>query len=148
MISGKIERYGPYLLATLAAGTLACFASEIESFPRTLAAGSMTLGVVVAGFTATQRNMLLGMGGARVLRFAVKTGYYKNVLRYLGECVYVGLIVTVVSAVCVLVSWYTWLKLGLWGGSVVLVLALIARNEWLMFLIIKRFMEEQTPGKK
>ncbi len=83
MMSGAVERYGPYLLAAFAAAATAVFASGSEPFPQAPAAGTMTFGVVVAGFTATQRNMLLGMGGARVLRFAGHTGYCQNVLRYL-----------------------------------------------------------------
>ena len=106
----------------------------------------MTLGVVVAGFTATQRNMLLGMGGTKVLHYAATTGYYKDVLDYLAHCIYAALFVTVVSVPGMFLDGSSWgwsLWLALWVGSVFLVIGLMVRNEWLMSRIFTHFMKEQ-----
>ena len=106
----------------------------------------MTFGVVVAGFAATQRNMLLGMRGSSVLKFAVRTGFHDSVLAYLMHCVYAGLAVSVVSVVGFFINsnplyWSVWFALLI--GSIALVIALILRNEILMVRIVKRFMEDQ-----
>ena len=141
------KHYFPYvaaLVAVVAGGLLA--AKNTLAFPKSLAVGTMTLGFVVAGLTATQRNMLLGMGGTDVLKFAAKTGYYKDILNYLKRCLYAGLIIVFVSLLRLFLSEsnsFLALWLGIWTGSIVLVLALIAQNECLMFRIVKRFMEEQ-----
>ena len=108
----------------------------------------MTFGIVVAGFAATQRNMLLGLGGSRVMRFAVRTGYYDDILAYLMDCVYAGIGVSVVSVAGFFLGdsalpWSLWLVVL--TGSISLVLALTLRNEIMIVRIIKRFMEEQKP---
>ena len=107
----------------------------------------MALGLIVAGFTATQRNMLLGMGGSKVLRYAATTGFYKEILKYLAHCISAGLFVTLVSMVGIFISRSGWawpLWLALWVGSIILVVAFLVRNELLMARIFARFMEEQS----
>ena len=100
-MSRRSERYLPFVVAVLAGGAAAVAdaIADVEPFSRLVSVGTMTLGVVVAGFTATQRNMLLGMAGTKVLRFAATTGYHKDVLDYLAHCIYAALFVTAVSAV-------------------------------------------------
>ena len=78
-------------------------------------------------------------------RFVLRTGYYKDILAYLTDCIGAGLIVTVVSipglllGTCLL-AWDIWVSIQ--GGAVTLVVCLMARNEILMFRIIKRLWEE------
>ena len=147
-MSAKSERLLPLLIALIlgvATGAIA-YIYEIQPFPKALSAGTMTFGVVVAGFAATQRNMLLGMRGSSVLKFAVRTGFHDSVLAYLMHCVYAGLAVSVVSVVGFFITsnplyWSVWFALLI--GSIALVIALILRNEILMVRIVKRFMEDQ-----
>lgn len=147
-MSAKSERRLPLLIALIlgvAAGAVA-YIYEIEPFPKALSAGTMTFGIVVAGFAATQRNMLLGMRGSSVLKFAVRTGFHDSVLAYLMHCVYAGLVVSVVSVIGFFINsnplyWSVWFAFLI--GSIALVIALILRNEILMVRIVKRFMEDQ-----
>ena len=106
----------------------------------------MTFGIVVSGFVATQRNMLLSMNGAQVLRFAARTGFYQDVLAYLMDCIQAGLIVTAVSLAGVFLHDYSHLSvawLPLLAGGITLVVCLVFRNERLMGRIVHRFLEEQ-----
>ena len=147
-MSARSEKLLPLLIALIlgVATGIVAYIYEIQPFPKALSAGTMTFGVVVAGFAATQRNMLLGMRGSSVLKFAVRTGFHDSVLAYLMHCVYAGLAVSVVSVVGFFINsnplyWSVWFALLI--GSIALVIALILRNEILMVRIVKRFMEDQ-----
>ena len=147
-MSARSEKLIPLLIALIlgVATGIVAYIYEIQPFPKALSAGTMTFGVVVAGFAATQRNMLLGMKGSSVLKFAVRTGFHDSVLAYLMHCVYAGLVVSVVSVVGFFINsnplyWSVWFALLI--GSIALVIALILRNEILMVRIVKRFMEDQ-----
>lgn len=147
-MSARSEKLIPLLIALIlgVATGIVAYIYEIQPFPKALSAGTMTFGVVVAGFAATQRNMLLGMRGSSVLKFAVRTGFHDSVLAYLMHCVYAGLAVSVVSVVGFFINsnplyWSVWFALLI--GSIALVIALILRNEILMVRIVKRFMEDQ-----
>ena len=150
-MSAALERRLPFWVAAiafLATGAIAYFC-EIKPLPTAFSAGMMTFGIVVAGFAATQRNMLLDMRGSSVLEFAVKTGFHNDVLQYLMHCVYAGLFVSAVSVIGFFINgnpllWWGWFAILV--GSVVLVIALILRNEVLMGRIVKRFMEDQNPN--
>ena len=154
IVSAKWEKLLPILLALIAAVIAAfmSYALEIAPFSKSFAAGTMTFGIVVAGFSATQRNMLLAMGGSKVLRFAVRTGYHNDVLAYLMHCVYAGLLVSAVSVIGfflgdnAIVPWRIWLAVLTF--SVVLVLILILRNEIMIVRMVKRFMEDQHQNTK
>lgn len=148
-MSARTERLLPLLtglMASIGAG-IVVFACGIEPLPESLAAGTMTFGVVVAGFAATQRSMLLGMRGSNVLRFALRTGFHHDVLDYLMHCVYAGLFVSAASVAgfflgdnAMLWSWW----LAVLTGGIVLVLALMLRNEILMRRIVSRFLEDPS----
>ena len=147
-MSARMERLLPLLAGLLAGiGTgILVFVCGIKPLPPALAAGTMTFGIVVAGFAATQRNMLLGMRGSDVMRFAVRTGYHYNVLNYLMHCVYAGLFVSAVSVAGFFLGssvmlWSGWL--ALLTGGIVLVLALMLRNEILIRRVIVHFLEEK-----
>ena len=145
----RVERYYPFAVAVIIAISTASvvFWVYTPQVSKALPAGTMTFGVVVAGFSATQRNMLLAMRGASVLRFMLRTGYHHDVLEYLMHCVYAALAVSLISLVgfflgdCEL-AWKIWLIAI--ACFVTLVLALVLRNEILMFRIVKHFLED--PG--
>lgn len=149
LMSSRVERLAPVALAAVGAGValVVDLVWEHEPFSRHVATGAMALGLIVAGFTATQRNMLLSMSGSRVLRFAASTGYYKDILNYLTGCVYAGLSVTVLSLIGIFLEdcgvWQS-VWMATWVGSIVLIICVLVRNELLMNRIFTRFMEGQT----
>ena len=93
--------------------------------------------------------MLQGMNGARILQRAAKAGYHKDMLLYLEECLFVALVVTVVSIMRFIVDGYVpwWLMWSAWGGLVGLLLAMIMRNAWVLFYVFERFTEEQKTSR-
>ena len=150
-MSIKTERLLPFLPATIAAAAAAIvvFNCEIGALSKSLPAGTLTFGIVVTGFAATQRNMLLGMRGSTVLRIALRSGYHHDILAYLMHCVYAGLFVSAMSVIgfflgSISLLWNLWLVVL--AFATVLVLALILRNEILMVRVVKRFMED--PGHR
>ena len=124
----------------------------VGPFPVALPAATMTFGIVVSGFVATQRNMLLTMSGAEVLRFAVRTGYHHDVINYLMDCIRAGLLVTIISLSGFFLGknnllWAMWLP-GL-AGAIALVICLIFRNEILVTRMVRHFIEEANlPSKQ
>ena len=145
----RTEKVLPFCVAAVAAilAAIAVFACAFGPVSKALPAGTMTFGIVVAGFAATQRNMLLGMRGSTVLRVALRSGYHNAILAYLMHCVYAGISVSVVSVLGFFLVgdallWRVWVVLMIF--AVVLVLALIVRNEVLMARVVKRFLED--PG--
>ena len=114
----------------------------------------MTFGIVVAGFTATQRTMLMDKGGTRVIKWAIDKGQDKNILSFLRQCILASLFVVIVTVIgffvptevfeCSKLYWGVWLFF--WTGGIVLVIALLVRNELLMFQLAKRLMKE-PPNK-
>ena len=150
-MSARTERVFPFCVAAIVAAlaAIAVFTGAFGPVSQALPAGTMTFGIVVAGFAATQRNMLLGMRGSTVLRVALRTGYHHDILAYLMHCVYAGISVSAVSAVGFFVggnalTWNIWAVLL--AFTVGLVLALIVSNELLMARVVKRFLED--PGNR
>ena len=121
------------------------------TLPIALPAATMTFGVVVSGFVATQRNMLLTMSGAEVLRFAVERGYHNDVISYLMDCIRAGLLIIAIS----LSGFFFGDNSLLWGiwlttmaGAVSLVICLIVRNEMLVSRMVRRFLEETNRSRE
>ena len=142
-----MEKVIPLCAAVIATviAAVAVFVFDFGPVSKSLPVGTMTFGIVTSGFAATQRNMLLGMRGSTVLRVAQRTGYHHDILAYLMHCAYAGLSVSGVSVVGFFISdvplaWSVWTVLVTF--TVVLVLALTVRNEWLMSRVIARFLED------
>ena len=141
----RIWPIGPALLV----GGLAILLTiicNVKGLPLSVPAASMTFGVVVSGFVATQRNMLLTMSGTEVMRFAVRTGYHRAVISYLMDGVRVGLLVTGISLPALLLDqggntwwWRIWLS-GL-GFCIALVVGVLVRNEMLVSAMIRTYLE-------
>ena len=154
MISKPVEMYGPSAAFLAAAGVSVCLQSipslDIPPIPSSLAAGTMTIGVVVAGFTATQRNMLISMDGQDVLRFLANASYDKTLSRCLRQCLWSSLALTIVSVIRFFLSddpcqprtqfVLTWIWTPLWAGHLTMVIATIIRNEVFMFFLVERFL--------
>ena len=116
------------IFAAFFAGFLGFIYSDQMPNSKNMASSAMALGLIVAGFTETQRNMLLSMSGSKVLRFAAKTGYYKNILNYLAECVYAGLFVTFISLIGFFLADHIFLQSiwsAFWFGSILLMILIL-----------------------
>lgn len=144
----QVERYWPFAVGFAVGGGAgwAIFSCETEPPPTTIPVASMTFGIIVAGFTATQRNMLLTMSGSRVLRFLTTTRYYNDVILYFMQCIYAGLFLTLLSVGGLFLGdnelfWSLWLS-GL-VFAITSVLGLVLRNEIVAVRLVKRFIEEQ-----
>ena len=144
-----LERYWPVTTAAAAgmAAGWAVFVCDAQVDSRAVPAGTLTFGIVVAGFTATQRNMLLTMRGATVLRILQRTGNYHNVVDYMMQCIAAAIAVSAASFFGFFVDsqtilWQVWLVTGTF--LVALVLGLLVRNEIIMVKVVKRFLED--PG--
>ena len=142
----RLWRVVPYLPAVVCMLILSWVAVDgIEPLTPAVPAALTTFGVVVSGFVATQRNMLLGMGGARVLRFLARTGYYEDVLAYLSECVYAGIAVSLLSIAGLFMGsretlWSLWTPPA--AGGACLLTCLLLRNELVMRRVLKHFVKE------
>ena len=149
MTPARWQRTWPIFVAILAVvgATGVVIQCKVGPFPIALPAATMTFGIVVSGFVATQRNMLLTMSGTEVLRFAVRTGYHQDVIAYLVDCIRAGLLVTAISLAGLFIGtntllWAIWLSAM--SGGVVLVICLMIRNEALVTRMIHRFLEENN----
>ena len=151
MNSARFQRIWPLFLAsavTVGAG-VAVALCRTNPPPIAMPAATLTFGIVVSGFVATQRNMFLTMSGAQVLRFAVRSKYHLDVLAYLRDCIRGGLLVTTISPVGFFlgkneVLWWIWLPLM--AGALTLAVCLVVRNEVLMNQVAALFLEEQNPA--
>ena len=149
MTPSQIARIWPLPLALFVALVAWFFANslDMQKPPFAVPGATMTLGIVVSGFVAAQRNMLLPMVGSRVLRFAVRTGYYKDIVTYLMDCILAGLLLTGFSLAAFFLGdcsllWQIWFT-GL-GGLVALVVFLIVRNEILMGRVIRQYLADSV----
>ena len=148
MIIDRVEKYGPIAFAVLGGVcslTLALLAG-MSSIPTAMIATTMTFGIVMAGFSATQRNMLFSLRGSRVIRHAIEINQINRVLSYLAVNPFVGLGLTLYSFLGFLtvdepIAVRVWVTVL--GALVFFALACLTRNEIVMYLILKRYMEEK-----
>lgn len=135
------------ILAAVVAGVAAFWSARFGGFEAAdaMIGGSMAFGIIAAGFAAMERNAFIGMGGSRVMEFAIRTGYYSLVLSYFMHCVYAGGLLAILSFVGFWVDgsgiWRA-LWFGAFVGALALVVALTVRNAVLMDRIVRRFIEE------
>ena len=146
------QRMWPVALAACLGGITLyiTFVLNICCLSASLPISAMTLGIVVTGFIATQRNMLLTMSRAEVLRFAVRTKYDGDIMDYFNDGIRAGLLVTAVSVVGLFlhsgsIVYQVWLACFVF--SVSLVVGLIIRNERLVSLLVLRYLRD-THGSR
>ena len=150
MTSRHLEIYGPSELSLSLAGVGICI-PDLPQIPETLALGTLTFGVVVAGFTATQRNMLIGMRALKVLTDAAKANYDRDILLYLRQCVWASMVLVIVSATrffltpCPPHSIPMQVWTFFWVGLFVFVITTMIRNEYMMYLIVSRTIRASRP---
>lgn len=139
----------PYFSFSIAGITSYLFLpEETLIFQNFIFTSTATFGFIVAGFTATQRNMLFGMSGSRVIKFAVSSGYYKDVIKSLRSCIFSAFGMIIISMILLFLSrsacsWAWRLCFSLWVGFLVMVIHRLILNERVMFLIVKRYLEQK-----
>lgn len=142
-----LERHGPRISGVVGFGIILILAylMELETMMVPILASSMTFGIVLAGFSATQRNMLFTMRNSQVIKRLKKIDHMETVLKYLSRTSYVGIIIVLLSFLGFFVSEYSDLArvwIAFLGGSIFGSIAYLVRNERVMELVLKRFMEE------
>ena len=145
MIPRCVETYLPCAVSFVTAGSTLAFAQKLPSVPAELAAATMTLGVVIAGFTATQRNMLVGMKGLPLFKTIARTGHHQDLILYLKQCVWSSVTLVVVSTTRFFLDDAPPEFVQVWGviwfGTFAFVIASAVRNERLMFQVIGKFLK-------
>ena len=147
MVGKNFEKWAPLGAAGIATLGTACAVvlGDVGLVHDAVPVGAMTFGIVAAGFAATQRNILLALGGSRVLKFFAGYGGQGDVMAYLGSGILAGLVVTVVSLVGLFlckgkIAEDIWLPFFV--GSIAWVIAITVRNEILMSRMVLDFMAE------
>ena len=148
------ERYFPFLFGAICAVPtgIAIYVFGMEPLPKTVPIAMTTFGFVVSGFVATQRNMLLAMGGTNTLKLASSTGYHQDITDYMKQCIYTGLVATLIALTGIFIGnnttiWIIWTTVIVFTTS--LIVGLVFRNERIMATMVKKFLEEQKQtGKK
>ena len=156
-----LEKYSPFLWGALSA----TFVYWLSPFPVSgaITAGTMAMGVVVAGFTATQRNMIIGMKGTKLLRFEAASGEGEYVCYYLHQCIRMALLLSVISALYFFADglsvqfqhdtqhqyreFLETLWTMAWFFFLAATFASLWRNERMMGSAIVQFIREQGPSK-
>lgn len=149
MMIDRIEKYGPGASAII--GGIASMAISwilgMTTVPTALIATAATFGIVMAGFSATQRNMLFSIRGSRVIRRAIKINQMDRVLTYLSTSSFVGILLTLLSFVAFFVGHniiIVGVSMGILGALVSFAIGCLVRNEVVMSLIQKRYFEEHS----
>ena len=147
MMINFLERHGPWIFGIVGFGVTLLLAYLVDLGPilAPILASAMTFGIVLAGFSATQRNMLFTMRNSQVIKRLKKIDHMETVLRYLSGTSYMGIAIVLFSFVGFFVSDYpdvarVWI--GMLGGLIFGSIAYLVRNERVMELVLKRFMEE------
>lgn len=107
----------------------------------------MTVGVVVAGFGATQRNILLGLRFLKLYRWMEEVGYKKEIVRCLKEGIFIGIGIASITSLHFIFDTSSvplWIVWTIWFGAVSLLFGVIVRNELLMFRIFQWYVQEQA----
>ena len=144
MNSLSVETHFPSAVSLGTVGIASICVRNLPSVPEPLATATLTLGVVVAGFTATQRNMLVGMKGLPLCRTIARTGHDADLTLYLKQCLWSCVALILVSGTrfflddlpCVFTPIWT----IVWFGTFAFVITSTCRNERFMFRIIGNFL--------
>lgn len=147
MMINFLEKRGPTISA-IVGGVLTLVVAwliGVTTAPAPLIATAATFGVVLAGFSATQRNTLFPIRSSRVIRRAIQINQMDRILSYLSKGSYVGIVITLYSFTGFFIGEH-FLVVRAWIAVLIALvffaLACLARNEMVMSLIMKRYMEE------
>ena len=143
----QLLKYGPFLAGVCAGVLVAILAGEhAAKLAVGLSAVGTALGVIVAGFTATQRSMLLVMVGSKILRHLARARYDEDALSYLGQTIYLGVVVSVLSVSGIFLPSHHSVWLGCFVGVASAMFLTLLRNEMIMGIVIGRFLKDQDRG--
>ena len=144
MNSLRVETHFPCAVSLGTVGVASICVRHLPCVPEPLATATITLGVVVAGFTATQRNMLVGMKGLPLFNTIAKTGHDADLTLYLKQCLWSCIALILVSGTRFFLEdlppVLTPIWTIVWFGTFAFVIASTCRNERFMFRIIGKFL--------
>lgn len=144
-----LEKRGPTISAIVGGVStlVVTWLLGLTTVPSPLLATAATFGVVLAGLSAIQRNMLFPIRSSRVIRRAIEINQMDRILSYLSKSSYIGVVISLYSFVGFFVG-DNLIVVRVWtavlGGLVLFALACLTRNEVVMSLILKRFLEERS----
>ena len=142
-----LEKYGPWTLGLTASivSSAVTYNLGLDTISAAMVTSFMTVGIVIAGFSATLRIMIFSMRNSRVIARLGKIQHRDQVLGYLSKASFSGIGLTLVAFVGFFIPEH---QIGalLWISANTLVFFLsigyLIRNEFVMHLIVKRYMEE------
>ena len=142
-----LEKRGPTISAIVGGVStlVVTWLLGLTTVPSPLLATAATFGVVLAGLSAIQRNVLFPIRSSRVIRRAIEINQMDRILSYLSKSSYIGVVISLYSFVGFFIGDHFFVVRVWMAVLVALVffaLACLARNEAVMSLIMKRYMEE------
>ena len=150
-MSRNTEIYLPFVVATIVSAIVAfiVFTFGISTpISKSIPVSMLIFATFLSGFSIMHRIMLFCIPDSDVLKFAVNTGYYQDILAYIKHPIYLSISLYIVSLIGLLletdaiVIWLVWFVILTF--FVTLSLGLLVRNEMLMFRIFERFLEESV----
>lgn len=142
-----LEKRGPTISAIVGGVStlVVTWLLGLTTVPSPLLATAATFGVVLAGLSAIQRNMLFPIRSSRVIRRAIEINQMDRILSYLSKSSYIGVVISLYSFVGFFIGDHFFV-VRVWMAVLVALVffasACLARNEAVMSLIMKRYMEE------
>lgn len=91
-MSLSLERYYPVALALLIGGLSYKFNAPFPGDEKEFLAAALSLGAVLTGFVATAQAILMALPSDSVMGRLRSTGYIDDLIRYIAEALYAGLI--------------------------------------------------------
>lgn len=121
--------------------------SGLTTIPPALTGTAMTFGIVMAGFSATQRNMLFSMRGSRVIRRANKNNQMVRVWFYMAYNTFVGIAITLYS----FLGFFSGTNLifnSVWitvlGALVFLALGFLLSSEIILWRVLRQHLDKRS----
>lgn len=142
-----LEKRGPTISAIVGGVStlVVTWLLGLTTVPSPLLATAATFGVVLAGLSAIQRNVLFPIRSSRVIRRAIEINQMDRILSYLSKSSYIGVVISLYSFVGFFIGdhfFFVRVWMAVLVALVFFALACLARNEAVMSLIMKRYMEE------
>jgi len=100
-ISELIERYGPWVAATIVTGVYLYFFREYQLPPKVnnLYSSVVTICAVSIGFLATAKSILFAVHDSEIIRWIKRAGLYDLMINYIMTAIHLCFILAIYSAI-------------------------------------------------
>ncbi len=152
-MSARTERILPFFIAALATGiaALIIIPTNTKSINLYLTPTTLLIGLIPPVLAAIHRNTLAQIRNSNVIKHAIRTGYYHDLIAYLSHPVYPGIAAAFLS-ILPLILQYPPVIAQLWLIAmtflITLIISLILRNEILMSRILDHLSENQDEDRR